>query len=61
MPQNVKDAIDWRTRAQALNGNACDGLPARWGGPKPSGTDRVKALHAFDKYTELNTTWIDLT
>jgi len=23
--------------------------------------DRDNALHAFDKYTELKTTWIDLT
>jgi len=31
------------------------------GGFKQSGTGRDKSLHAFDKYTELKTTWIDLS
>ena len=32
-----------------------------FGGFKQSGTGRDKSLHAFDKYTELKTTWIDLS
>jgi acyl-CoA reductase-like NAD-dependent aldehyde dehydrogenase len=28
---------------------------------KQSGMGRDKSLHAFDKYTELTTTWIDLS
>jgi gamma-glutamyl-gamma-aminobutyraldehyde dehydrogenase/4-guanidinobutyraldehyde dehydrogenase/NAD-dependent aldehyde dehydrogenase len=31
-----------------------------FGGFKQSGFGRDKSLHAFDKYTELKTTWIDL-
>src|ERR1700733_5070008 len=31
-----------------------------FGGNKQSGFGRDKSLHAFDKYTELKTTWIDL-
>jgi acyl-CoA reductase-like NAD-dependent aldehyde dehydrogenase len=32
-----------------------------FGGFKQSGFGRDKSLHAFEKYTELKTTWIDLT
>ncbi|HEY4973670.1 MAG TPA: aldehyde dehydrogenase family protein, partial [Steroidobacteraceae bacterium] len=31
-----------------------------FGGFKQSGFGRDKSLHAFEKYTELKTTWIDL-
>ena len=37
-----------------------DDLTVPFGGFKQSGTGRDKSLHAFDKYTELKTTWIDL-
>jgi acyl-CoA reductase-like NAD-dependent aldehyde dehydrogenase len=37
-----------------------DDLTVPFGGVKQSGTGRDKSLHAFDKYTELKTTWIDL-
>ncbi|MDE2219070.1 MAG: aldehyde dehydrogenase [Gammaproteobacteria bacterium] len=37
-----------------------DDITVPFGGFKQSGTGRDKSLHAFDKYTELKTTWIDL-
>lgn len=36
-------------------------LTVPFGGYKQSGNGRDKSLHAFDKYVELKTTWIDLT
>ncbi|APZ44165.1 aldehyde dehydrogenase [Acidihalobacter ferrooxydans] len=36
-------------------------LTVPFGGFKQSGNGRDKSLHALDKYTELKTTWIDLT
>ena len=38
-----------------------DDITVPFGGFKQSGTGRDKSLHALDKYTELKTTWIDLT
>jgi 4-guanidinobutyraldehyde dehydrogenase / NAD-dependent aldehyde dehydrogenase len=38
-----------------------DDITVPFGGFKQSGIGRDKSLHAFDKYTELKTTWIDLT
>ena len=38
-----------------------DDITVLFGGYKQSGNGRDKSLHAFDKYTELKTTWIDLT
>ncbi len=37
-----------------------DDITVPFGGMKQSGFGRDKSLHAFDKYTELKTTWIDL-
>jgi acyl-CoA reductase-like NAD-dependent aldehyde dehydrogenase len=37
-----------------------DDLTVPFGGFKQSGNGRDKSLHAFEKYTELKTTWIDL-
>ena len=37
-----------------------DDITVPFGGYKQSGTGRDKSLHAFDKYTELKTTWIKL-
>jgi acyl-CoA reductase-like NAD-dependent aldehyde dehydrogenase len=37
-----------------------DDITVPFGGFKQSGTGRDKSLHAFDKYTGLKTTWIDL-
>ncbi|MEP7312834.1 MAG: aldehyde dehydrogenase [Pseudomonadota bacterium] len=38
-----------------------DDITVPFGGFKQSGMGRDKSLHAFDKYTELKTTWIDLS
>jgi gamma-glutamyl-gamma-aminobutyraldehyde dehydrogenase/4-guanidinobutyraldehyde dehydrogenase/NAD-dependent aldehyde dehydrogenase len=35
-----------------------DDITVPFGGVKQSGVGRDKSLHAFDKYTELKTTWI---
>ena len=38
-----------------------DDITVPFGGYKQSGTGRDKSLHAFDKYTEMKTTWVDLS
>ena len=38
-----------------------DDITVPFGGVKQSGNGRDKSLHALDKYTELKTTWIDLS
>ena len=38
-----------------------DDITVPFGGYRESGFGRDKSLHAFDKYTELKTTWIDLS
>ena len=38
----------------------CDDMTTPFGGYKQSGIGRDKSLHAFEKYTELKTTWISL-
>jgi acyl-CoA reductase-like NAD-dependent aldehyde dehydrogenase len=38
-----------------------DDITVPFGGFKQSGFGRDKSLHAFDKFTELKTTWIDLS
>jgi acyl-CoA reductase-like NAD-dependent aldehyde dehydrogenase len=38
-----------------------DDITVPFGGYKQSGMGRDKSLHAFDKYTELKTTWVDLS
>ena len=38
-----------------------DDITVPFGGYKQSGNGRDKSLHAFDKYTELKTTWIKIT
>lgn len=43
-----------------INCYDADDITVPFGGYKQSGTGRDKSLHAFDKYTELKTTWIDL-
>ena len=37
-----------------------DDITVPFGGFKQSGNGRDKSLHAFDKYTELKTTWLRL-
>jgi acyl-CoA reductase-like NAD-dependent aldehyde dehydrogenase len=52
-----------RLRAGTLWVNCFDegDLTVPFGGFKQSGNGRDKSLHAFDKYVELKTTWIDLS
>jgi acyl-CoA reductase-like NAD-dependent aldehyde dehydrogenase len=38
-----------------------DDITVPFGGFKQSGNGRDKSLHAMDKYTELKTTWVDLS
>jgi len=38
-----------------------DDITVPFGGFRQSGIGRDKSLHAFDKYTELKTVWIDLS
>ncbi|WP_135078475.1 aldehyde dehydrogenase [Terasakiella sp. SH-1] len=38
----------------------CDDITTPFGGYKQSGIGRDKSLHAFDKYTELKSTWLKL-
>jgi acyl-CoA reductase-like NAD-dependent aldehyde dehydrogenase len=38
-----------------------DDITVPFGGFRQSGIGRDKSLHAFDKFTELKTTWIDLS
>lgn len=49
-------------RAGSVFVNNWDGgdMSAPFGGYKQSGNGRDKSLHAFDKYTEIKSTWIDL-
>jgi 4-guanidinobutyraldehyde dehydrogenase/NAD-dependent aldehyde dehydrogenase len=49
-----------RLRAGTVHVNQYDSddITVPFGGVKQSGNGRDKSLHAFDKYTELKTTWI---
>jgi 4-guanidinobutyraldehyde dehydrogenase / NAD-dependent aldehyde dehydrogenase len=49
-------------RAGTVHVNQYDGddMTVPFGGYKQSGNGRDKSLHAFDKYTELKTTWIHI-
>ncbi|KFN41111.1 aldehyde dehydrogenase [Arenimonas oryziterrae] len=51
-----------KLRAGSVWVNYWDGgdMTAPFGGYKQSGNGRDKSLHAFDKYTELKSTWINL-
>jgi 4-guanidinobutyraldehyde dehydrogenase/NAD-dependent aldehyde dehydrogenase len=44
-----------------INCYDADDLTVPFGGFKQSGIGRDKSLHALDKYTELKTTWLDLS
>ena len=49
-------------KAGTVHVNQYDGddITVPFGGYKQSGNGRDKSLHAFDKYTELKTTWIQI-
>ena len=57
------DKVDLNVRAGTVHVNQYDedDITVPFGGYKQSGVGRDKSLHAFDKYTELKTTWIDLS
>ncbi len=50
-----------RTGMVYVNCYDADDITVPFGGFRQSGMGRDKSLHALDKYTELKTTWIDLT
>jgi gamma-glutamyl-gamma-aminobutyraldehyde dehydrogenase/4-guanidinobutyraldehyde dehydrogenase/NAD-dependent aldehyde dehydrogenase len=61
---NISKAIQTARalRAGTVHVNQYDGddITVPFGGYKQSGNGRDKSLHAFDKYTELKTTWIQI-
>jgi gamma-glutamyl-gamma-aminobutyraldehyde dehydrogenase len=62
--QNLSKAhrVARKLRAGSVWVNYWDGgdMTAPFGGFKQSGNGRDKSLHAFEKYTELKATWINL-
>jgi len=44
-----------------INCYDADDITVPFGGFKQSGIGRDKSLHALEKYTELKTTWVDLS
>ncbi len=44
-----------------INCYDADDITVPFGGFKQSGIGRDKSLHALEKYTELKTTWLDLS
>jgi acyl-CoA reductase-like NAD-dependent aldehyde dehydrogenase len=64
----TRDLKDAHRAASALRAGTvyvncydADDITVPFGGRKQSGFGRDKSLHAFDKYTELKTIWIDLS
>ncbi len=56
---NVSKRI--RTGMVYVNCYDCDDMSVPFGGYKQSGFGRDKSLHALEKYTELKTTWINIS
>ncbi len=56
-----RTARELRAGTVYVNCYDADDVTVPFGGYKQSGIGRDKSLHAFDKYTELKTTWIDLS
>jgi len=56
----VKTARALRAGTVHVNQYDGDDITVPFGGYKQSGNGRDKSLHAFDKYTELKTTWIQI-
>ncbi|HVI52613.1 MAG TPA: aldehyde dehydrogenase [Candidatus Sulfotelmatobacter sp.] len=59
---NVLHKVTRRLRAGVVYANCydADDITVPFGGFKQSGIGRDKSLHAFDKYTELKSTWLRL-
>lgn len=60
MSKAIRSARSLRAGTVHVNQYDSDDITVPFGGYKQSGNGRDKSLHAFDKYTELKTTWIGL-
>ncbi|MFP5390570.1 MAG: aldehyde dehydrogenase [Gammaproteobacteria bacterium] len=58
MSKAIQTARALRAGTVHVNQYDSDDITVPFGGYKQSGNGRDKSLHAFDKYTELKTTWI---
>ncbi|MES2296399.1 MAG: aldehyde dehydrogenase [Pseudomonadota bacterium] len=56
----IRTARALRAGTVHVNQYDADDITVPFGGVKQSGNGRDKSLHAFDKYTELKTTWIQI-
>jgi 4-guanidinobutyraldehyde dehydrogenase/NAD-dependent aldehyde dehydrogenase len=56
----IRTARALRAGTVHVNQYDSDDITVPFGGVKQSGNGRDKSLHAFDKYTELKTTWIQV-
>jgi gamma-glutamyl-gamma-aminobutyraldehyde dehydrogenase/4-guanidinobutyraldehyde dehydrogenase/NAD-dependent aldehyde dehydrogenase len=56
----IRTARALRAGTVHVNQYDSDDITVPFGGYKQSGNGRDKSLHAFDKYTELKTTWIQV-
>jgi gamma-glutamyl-gamma-aminobutyraldehyde dehydrogenase/4-guanidinobutyraldehyde dehydrogenase/NAD-dependent aldehyde dehydrogenase len=60
MSKAIRTARKLRAGTVHVNQYDNDDITVPFGGYKQSGNGRDKSLHAFDKYTELKTTWIQI-
>ncbi|MEO7494503.1 MAG: aldehyde dehydrogenase [Massilia sp.] len=60
MSKAIQTARALRAGTVHVNQYDNDDITVPFGGVKQSGNGRDKSLHAFDKYTELKTTWIQI-
>jgi 4-guanidinobutyraldehyde dehydrogenase/NAD-dependent aldehyde dehydrogenase len=60
MSKAIRTARRLRAGTVHVNQYDNDDITVPFGGYKQSGNGRDKSLHAFDKYTELKTTWIQV-
>ena len=60
MTKAIQTARALRAGTVHVNQYDNDDITVPFGGYKQSGNGRDKSLHAFDKYTELKTTWIQI-
>jgi gamma-glutamyl-gamma-aminobutyraldehyde dehydrogenase/4-guanidinobutyraldehyde dehydrogenase/NAD-dependent aldehyde dehydrogenase len=60
MSKAIRTSRKLRAGTVHVNQYDNDDITVPFGGYKQSGNGRDKSLHAFDKYTELKTTWIQI-
>jgi gamma-glutamyl-gamma-aminobutyraldehyde dehydrogenase/4-guanidinobutyraldehyde dehydrogenase/NAD-dependent aldehyde dehydrogenase len=60
MSRAIRTSRKLRAGTVHVNQYDNDDITVPFGGYKQSGNGRDKSLHAFDKYTELKTTWIQI-